>query len=240
MEAKYFLERLINYDHEVATVYNHKHYYYGYDNGTVTIHNVGRDSVHYILWRDGTVQVRNNHDYAVKGKCKIEDLAGNFELYSNVQYFKCGYLIFKDTTFNDIKLIISNTSNYIETLEYEAQNDPGKGSNTVPLLCGSSYWNNGLTEHFTFLSCNKVEITLNTIPYICRDNYNRRLFDAKCLPFQKEISKDNGIYVTFTHFISSGTREEILEKCNYALKELQSYITKGKWVDMNISKPIYH
>lgn len=236
MNAKYFYNRLLGYDEESMKA---RKWLYDYCNGSVDIHRIDNEDICYTIWKNGSISVKEKGAFTGK-KLSIDDLSGDdFELYSIVQNFKCGYLLLPTASSErDVKMVISNFHHTIESFE----DDYGMyGNKNIPVLCGGSSWTNGLTDGFEFYASNDIEVHLSTIHNICDENVMRKYYDAKCFPFIKDIKNTEAIYVQFVDSAHKRPIKETIKKCNEALKELISYcnIDDIKWVNCKMRKPIY-
>lgn len=220
MKAIDFYNRLLNYDNESKKTGK---YYYGYSNGMVTIHRIG-DNTEYVLYKNGNY-IAIRPDLSTRYDGVINELKGdNFELYSKIQYFKCGYLKYDDTfNINDISTKMKLIFNNIEFFdEEENENNP---------ILYDAMFIDRYSDGFSYSPNSKspISIELCTIPYIWKENVNRIHYGAKCFPFIKKIRNHEAIYVKISSTARSGyIPSNVQEECNIALKELISYAEGAK------------
>lgn len=249
MKAKYFYERMIGYKNEAS---NTGKFYYGYSNGMVDIHHKNNENEYFLIWGSKEVtryyKEESELSYHREQKMQLDDLKGDdFELFSVVQIIKCGYIVFENAkSENDIKKIISDTHNYIESFEEERLiygiDDGDDKNDPVPFLVGGSCWNNGMTDEFSFCAKNGVEIQLSTIRKLCDRNMDRKHYGARCIPFIKDKKNTDCIYVKFIKNISGESQSNAIKTANAALNELMEYLPKNinkKYVGCDMKKFIY-
>ena len=244
MEARYFYERLIKYPEES---WKTRKYYYGYSNRKVEIHHKNNDSEWYTIHSDGLVTKNTIDGNYERDFCSIDDLVGDdFELFSIVQIIKSGYLVLQEnntgTYINDMRVLVSRLHSYIDSLDdnYSLFSD---GHTDIPRLCGGSAWTNGLTDYITYHSVNDIELHVRTIKNLCRENVERKYYDARPIPFIKSIDSEISIHVSFVHNMNKNDYEETRKKCNEVLKDLFRYMDiiniKCKWEDCKMRYPIF-
>jgi len=223
MEAKYFYNEVMNDNHK------NEGYDGWYCNGFITIHKIGSSDkdTRYTLHRDGMI-IGSDH----KRDYLISDLVGDYEPYSEVQFLKCGYLLFNTSTIKEIKQIISDLHNRFndEYYDYDIHQDDKH------FLCGGSSWHNGLTENFSYYAPNGIQVSLYTIPELCSKNSRRSKFGKRCLPFDKTYIKENSIYVSFVSTISN---PDLDNRADEALKDLINNLDSCKWINMKMLRYIY-
>jgi len=226
MEAKYFYNEVMNKNHD------NEGYDGWYCNGMVTIHKIGSNDkdVTYTLYRSGDIIDSNGkRDYV------ISDLTGDYESYTEVQILKCGYLLFDNTTFNEVKQIISNLHDNFNSEEY----DYDMPEEEKHYLCDGSMWENGLTESFSYYAPNGIEVSIYSIHRLCYKNSRRSKFSKRCLPFNKIYSKENAIYAYFMANIAKDTDLDFNSMANEALTDLINNLPNCKWENMKMFKYIY-
>jgi len=228
MKAEYFYNEVMSGNHE------NEGYDGWYCGGTINIHKIGSSDkdIYYALHSNGYIIDSNGkRDYS------IYDLVGEYEPYNTVQIFKCGYLVFNTSTFDEIKQIINNLHNKMQAEEH----DFAVSEKVKRFLCGGSCWDKGLTEGFSYYASNGIQLNIYSIPEICRKNVRRSKFGKKCLPFAKEFKKENSIYVSFERNIKD-PKGNFDKRCDEALKELKDLIgsiSDCKWFNMKMSRYIY-
>lgn len=223
MNAKYFHDKLL------SGIYN---------DAAVTIHHKDDESTWFDIYSSG-----KGFKYSFgKGseEFQVQDLDGDdFERFSIVQILKSGYIVLNTDTETAVKFAISNIWNHINSFEDE-YGDTVKG---IPMLCGGSHWIGGLTDWFQYYAVNGIEVSLRTIPELCRINVLRKRRDLNSIPFIKTMNSNNSIYVNFVHIMEEGDYKETYAKCEEALQDLFSYMKqKGidfKWVEIKMRKPAY-
>ena len=244
MEARYFYERLIKYHEET---WKTAKYYYGYSNRKVEIHHKNNKSEWYMIHEDGSVTKENIDGSYESNFCTINDLIGDdFELFNIVQIVKSGYLVLQEnntgTYITDMRRVVSKLHDYIDSLDdsYSLVSDK---RTDIPRLCGGSCWSNGVTDYITYHAVNGIELHVRTIKTLCRENAERKYYDARPIPFIKSIDSEISIHVSFVHYMYRNDYKETREKCNEALKDLITYIDtigiKCKWVDCKMKYPVY-
>jgi hypothetical protein len=205
-----------------------------YDSGMATIKEIGtKDEKYYVIHRDGTISQNNPYDRINS----LEELTGEYEYYSPVQYAKCGYIEFKDVnSYEQIKEIISSLHDKFNSEEYNNE----LNRDEKHYICGGSYWHNGLTDSFEYYAPNDIEIEIKTIPVLCKyNNLYRKKINKKCLPFNKDMLKENSIYVSVVVNVESKkyTKENIELAIKDLLMQFPSY--EIKWTDMSLKQNIY-
>lgn len=240
MNARYFYLRLKGYPQESKET---GLYYYGYCNNMVTIHHKHDNYNWFVVHENGTVIVKNRYNNDMK-RLTIDDLKSNdFELYDPVQVYKSGYIVLEDIKKEyDVKRNISKLYYYIQSFD-----DPYDDTcnESIPLLCGIAVFNNGVTDEFQFYTTdnsNSIELHLMTVGRLCKENVLRKHYDARVYPFNKNMSSNNSIYVTFVTNNRNKQDDDIVENTNRALEELLGYMkdinVKCKWIDCNLKFPI--
>lgn len=237
MDAKYFYNRLLGYENERLTS---EKYFYGYENKMVDIHHKNDESTWFVIHYDGTVY--RNSLIGDRKQMYIDELEGNdFELFNIVQVIKCGYLVLETKSKFDVKRAISSLHHYIDSFDNTI--DTVRKNNRIPVLCGGSIWENGVTEEFQYYSVNGIELDLMTIESLCQYNISRKHYDAKCFPFIKSMKDCNSIYVSFVHNMNEEKFDEVYKKCNRAVYDLIQYMNvidvNCKYVNCKMEKPIY-
>ena len=213
MKARYFYERLIRYPEESRTT---RKYYYGYSNQYVTIHRKNNKSEWYRIYEDGSVMKITKEDDDCNYEpdlCNIDDLTGNnFELFNSVQIIKSGYLILEqgNNHITDMRRIISILNHYIYSLDgsYSLVND----KRTIPCLCGSSIWSNGVTDYITYKAVNGIEVHVRTIKNLCEENVERKYYGARPIPFIKSIDNSTSINISFDNGINNDVYKDSYKK----------------------------
>lgn len=231
MKAIDFYNRLLNYDDESKETGK---YYYGFSNGTVTIHRIG-DNTEYILYKKG-IYMTISPDLSLMRNRNIDELKGDdFELYSKIQCFKCGYLKYNNTS--TIKDIISKIRSIFNNIDFFGEEKEDK------LILNNATFIDGYSDGFSYSLNNESEtyLELCTIPYICKENINRSYYGVKCFPFIKNIRNNEAIYVKVNStVVPKRSLINIQEECDIAIKELLTYTEGAKWIDCKINKPIYY
>lgn len=244
MEARYFYERLIMYPEE-----SHKSgkYYYGYNNQNVEIHHKGNETEWYTVHSDSLVSKETIDGSYERDICCIDDLTGDdFELFNIIQIIKSGYLVLQENNtgayINDVRILVSRLHSYINSLDDCCSLFSDRRTD-IPRLCGGSCWTNGLTDYITYNAVNGIELHVRTIRSLCRENVERKYYDARPIPFIKSIDSEISVHVSFVHSMNKNDYEETRKKCNEALKDLLTYMDtigfKCKWVNCKMKYPVY-
>lgn len=244
MEARYFYERLIKYPEESQKTGK---YYYGYSNRNVEIHHKNNKSEWYTIHEDGSVAKKNIDGSYERNFCNIDDLMGDdFELFNSVQIVQSGYLILGQIvdgiSMTDMRRVVSKLHDYIDSLDdsYSLVSD---NRTDIPRLCGGSCWSNGVTDYITYYDVNGIELHVRTIKNLCRENVERKYYDARPIPFIKSMDNTTSIHVSFVHFMCRNDYKETREKCNEAIKNLLTYMgtigIKCEWVDCKTKYPVF-
>lgn len=235
MEAKYFYNRLLGYREESTRTGK---YYYGYCNNMVRIHHKNDNLSWYVVHEDGKVYHRFNKSIGrIDQLLNIDDLEGkDFELFSPVQIIKSGYIILDTNSEFEVKKVITDLYKYISLLSDNEENAPSP--------CGGLCFTNGITSEFSYHSTNKIELQLQSIRELCKDNINRKYYDSSCIPFIKTMKNKNSIHVNFIRNMGiENNYEEIYKECDKALIDLLHYMKqiniKGKWINCKMRNPIY-
>lgn len=246
MTVMQIYERLLGYSEEERKT---DKWYYGLCNGMATVHRIGsNDTYYYVIHENGNVTVYNKYDPYYNERITIADLpnTNDFEFYSSVQTLKSGYLKFNSNNGNNsilnAKVPLTHILNKIESFDTR-EDICDKISDNVPRCCGSYGLDNGLTDGFQYTDINGIEVHLNILPRLCRENSNRTYYGAKVYPFNPNIKSHEAVYIYFVAVVSSKDTKELKCKCNESLKRLIEYCKEvgvsARWVDMNLSKPIY-
>lgn len=237
MDAKYFYNRMLGYEEESRKTGK---CYYGYCNHMVDIHHKSDETSWFTIYTSGTVRKKTIGSNKTE-KLKIDDLEGDdFELFNIVQIVKSGYLVLNPKKELEVKRIISDLWIHIKSF-----NDSGlfEKKENIPLICGASFWDDGVTDSFSYYAVNGIEIEIQTIKNICKKNVNRKHYDLTCIPFIKSMDNANSIHVSFIYNMKKGDYEETYRKCNEALSELLFYIqeinVECKWIENRKKNPIY-
>lgn len=218
MKVEYFLNKLKENNNHTNILRPTRNF--------VQIHEIGSDikSLYhksYYIYRNGTAIDEHSTDV------DINDLTNDYEHYNPVQYFKCGYLMFEDNDYDMLRTHINilwgkiheylSYKHYI-TLSYFVED------NLINMLKYTSPWN--------------IDVTMYVIPELYKQNVLRKALGQRCLPFDKSIQKENGIYVAFSEFHD---KPDLEKRIDLTLKDLQKLLKVNTiWVDMNIKKPIYY
>lgn len=245
MKAKYFYERLKKYPEESA---KRRKYYYGYSNQVVRVHRKNNNYEYDCIHVDGSVDKMTIDDsYNIINSCHVDALIGDdFELFNPVQIVKSGYLVLGQVGSNPItnmERVISKLHDYIDSLDTDTPYSFGDKSINIPRLCGGSCWNNGTTDYITYHAINGIELHVRTIKSLCKENVERKYYDARPIPFIKSMDNTMSIHVSFVHFMNKNNYKEIRKQCNESLKDLLNYMdaigVKCKWVDCKMRYPVY-
>lgn len=236
MKAKYFYDRLLNYESESRKT---QKYYYGFSNRMVTIHHIGDESTYYTIFDNKNVMVKKIGSYKT-ASMTLDDLSGDdYELFNIVQILKTGYIVLDTDSELEIKKVISKLSEHIE---WDDEGYRRKGDN-IPILCGESFWEDGVTDEFQYYATNEIEVHVQMVRNLCKSNINRKYYGLRCIPFIKSISNSQAIHVEFIQSMNKGNYNEEYEKCEEALKELKTMLNEitdsFRWVKCNIGKPCY-
>lgn len=239
MKAMYFYNRLLNYDEEVRKT---NKYHYGYSNGMVTIHHKNDENNWFVIYREGLVMKHTSDSYMVE-RLNIHDLNGDdFELFSNVQILKTGYIVLATKTEYEVKKVISKLHAIVAS--YDVDFFRGSTKNNIPYLCGGSIWENGVTDGFQYRDPNGIELELKTVRELCKENVNRKHYDAKCIPFDKRMKNEGSIHVRcVSNMKNSDCYDDTYKKCEEALSNLFGYLNaidvQYDWSELKLWKPIY-
>ena len=237
MKAEYFYNRLLKYDEESRTTGKD---YYGYCNGAVNIHRKNDESEYFTIYKNGRVYHHYTGNYDGEW-LTVANLEGdNFEIFNIVQIIRSGYLTLNTESELDVKKSISKLYNYIRSFD---NGHPFKKTKNIPTLCGGSIWSNGVTDDFQYYSVNGIEVHLQTIKELCKENVNRKHYDLRPIPFIKAMKNTNTIYVSFICIMRLDNDGNLKEKCDSALSDLLTYMddidVECKWVECRIRKPVY-
>lgn len=199
----------------------------------IIIHRIGNDSKYYIIFRDGKVQVYD----PVKGKgCQlcmmVDDIPnGEYELFNSVQILKSGYVMLDVYSDRDVKVIISKLYDHVES---EKDN----------ILCGSSYWDDGLTDSFEYYATNGIEVKVRMIKTLCSTNVRRKSEGFHPIPFNPQMNNMCSFHVCFITDMTDKYDYDLAHKqCDEALNELKTFLgiitDNFRWVEVNMKKPCY-
>lgn len=226
MDARYFYDMMMEY------TFNNdkKHCYYGLCNRTVYIHHKGDESTYYVIFDSKEVMKHVNDKY--DSKLMLSDLTGDdYELYNPVQIYKAGYIIITEScNTNDIKRVISELYDKVEETEGVT-------------LCGGSFWDEGLTDSFSYYSSNGTELEIGMIKDLTKENVDRKYYGLRAIPFNKEIKNDDAFHVKFIHSTTEHGVDKYKKLADVALEELRQFLIdleiNFKWVETPIKKAVY-
>lgn len=235
--AKYFLDMVnrIHYNlHDGYFQTEDHHWRSDCANKYVTVHHAERrndekEGTYYLIELDGSVRMKNAYDESVV-KMTINDLNGyDFELFSPIFIYKCGYVVLEPLNEIDskgyAKKVLSNLHHYISSLEPDYWQRNSDEKITYPVLVGGSSWDNGLTDEFSYMSTAGLEVRIQTIREFCKENENRKYFELSPIPFMKEMDSNSAFHVTFSDFVRKEmSAEDRIKRCNRAVRELMEYI----------------
>lgn len=237
MTADYFYKKLLWYKDEVVKTSKECS---NYRSGMVTIHKIGDlDITCYTINYLGAVLCEDIKS-GRKILMKLSDLTGNdFELYSTVQVFKCGYIILKDTkNIQTVKRHLTDLYNRIENMDSTNYNGD---ISLKPLM-----YNKGAADILGMLFClkyqdtNGIEVNIFTLDELQRLNDARKYYGAKKFPTSNKIKPECALYITFTDNVTSKYTamryQEAVTKLLYLFNDTE-LVKKYLVVDMN--SPVY-
>lgn len=233
MNAIYFYNRLLGYEEESRKTGKH---YYGYSNGNVTIHHKGDKRNWFVIFKDGSV-LKESAENARTVELHVQDLEGDdFELFNIVQIIKSGYLVLDTISEREVKEVISKLYGCVESHENEDKDGPS--------ICGAIMWYQGLTDRFHYFDINVIELELNTVKNLCKENVSRKYYDLHCIPFDKNMKNESAIHVRFINNMWGSDYAETRTECEEALDHLLGYMNeigvRCKWADSMLRKPVYY
>ena len=142
-----------------------------YINGSVMIKPTGdRSGLYYVIREDGYAVSPSGEYY------NVQMLRGDYELYSNIQYTKVGYVFLKDaSSYAQYKTIFTN-------LFASITNDAciGRVDNVVPVY---SEVHPTELDGFTYLDTSGIEVSVLSMPRYRKFNADRKLYGKRVCPF---------------------------------------------------------
>lgn len=160
----------------------------------------------------------------------LEELDGNdWEFYSDVQYFKFGYI-----TCGNAQDFINRVNLTIEDISKDKPRPFG--------FCGGRCIFNGNVESdLSMYMSNGMELKIRTIKSLCKTNMARNYYRMRNLPFSKEFNNSDTVYITCCGFYSEKTEKDKKTLAVEALAEFFEImgIEESQFVEMQSKRPIY-
>lgn len=226
MNAKYFYNWLLGYDKESKRTNTS---YHGYKNGYVCIHHNGDNQKWFRINKDGTVHEQSV--YKTYGTFHINNMKGDdYELFSTSRIVQSDYILLGElVSESNVKNVITELHRLIKTHETVYMSDgtaitPSprlRGNYTVPV--------NGIKSKFAYCSSNGIEVHIQTIRELDKENINRKHYGANIIPIStsKGIKKTNAIHITFIHNMTNESIDSVLDRTNESFLQLLAYIEKA-------------
>ena len=222
--------------------------------------------IHHIKDEDKTFYVMDLHKMLTKYEitdngicpigepCSIKDRLVNkreYEVYSNTQVFKCGYIKLSHA---ESGMPINTICAYryaFDSAIHSCESIPDiqeKIPIDIPTHILKKIYGNGyfriLQEKIEFRTYHSIDINLYTIPTLAHDNGIRNKYGIRNLPFDRDKDKNSWVYVTFIDTLDGIiTRELAIARATEALsilKELFEYVGFNfEYEDMEIKYPLY-
>ena len=235
MVAKYFYNKLLNYDEENEKTRKRDSMYRG---GMINIHHKNDETTWFTILKNGNVWQQTVGTYETNS-LYIDDLEGDdFELFNIVQVVKSGYLVLNAKTESDINEIIYKLYCHIDLFD---TSEPYSSTKDIPLICYGFF--SSVSSSFSYRAINDMELHIKPVKELCKENINRKYYGLHCFPFIRQMSNESSIYVSFVQDMQQGDYKETYNKCNEALSDLLSYMKEinvdCKWVECKMQKSVY-
>lgn len=236
MKAIHFYDRLMTYEIDCKLS---KRLCDGYEHNSVTIHRKGNEREWYTIFTDGSV-LYESIDLPLGDFVNIKDLTGNdFELFNACQIVKCGYLSIDSDSVN-IRKLITALRMHIDAFSIV------QPESMIYIISNitTDYDADNLVDQFEYISSYGIELKIQTIASFCKMNASRKYYEAKCIPFDTQMSNKNSLHVNLTSSIRDKLDSSTVRKmCDDSLSQLMTFMqeinVKCKWIESKLKKPIY-
>lgn len=224
MTAKYFYEILCNYN-EISKKNNK--YWDGYNGGTVNIHHRGEEHIFYTVSTNGNVVKQNLRELSSK-LMRIEDLDGDFELYSHYSIVKCGFVTVKNLEYRHIKTVITNLCELID-------------ENSMAVC--SNYFKDGFTDDFSYYSVEDMQCSVKSIHRLTKENETRRFYMLDALPYpHRRFAAGNSFFVAVSSYRMRDDKKamQMADKTISGMMEMLKNLEYDvEWNAMNVAYTLY-